>query len=57
MRDELPVGLVEAVIEARRYMQAKQTYDHARTRADLPQTPMIARVRAVDFALAEDEHG
>lgn len=54
----LPVGLLEEVLEARAYEQAKSMTDAADTseaRKRLPQTPLFEMVKDIEFALADEE--
>jgi hypothetical protein len=55
---ELPVGLLEGIIEARAYAHAKLAYDHADTpelQRALPRTPLMALVKRIDFELAQED--
>lgn len=49
----VPVGWFEEIIEARAYARAKQQYDTAKSKSDLPDTPMVQLVAAIEFTLAQ----
>jgi hypothetical protein len=54
----LPVGLLEAVIEARAYGRLKAAYDAATTteaRAALPASPLLDLVKVITFERAQAE--
>jgi hypothetical protein len=50
-----PSDLLETIIQFRAYAQAKNMYDTAKSKRDIPQSPMIDLVRAIDFDLALEE--
>ncbi len=43
---------METIIEYRAYVLAKQTYDHAQSVKDLPDTPLIQLAKEFDFERA-----
>lgn len=53
--ERAPVGLLEEILEARGFAKAKDLYDHAKSKTDLPSHPMIDLVQAVEFELVEEE--
>ena len=56
--ERLPVGLIEAVIEARAYGRLKAAYDQATTpaaRAARPATPLLDLVKVITFELVQQE--
>jgi len=56
--DRLTVGVLEEVLEARSYRQAKGMTDAAdspEARRRLPQTPLFALVTEIEFALIQEE--
>lgn len=56
--DRLPVGLLDEIIEAKCYQQAKALTDAADTaeaRKRLPRTPIFEWVTTIEFALAQEE--
>jgi len=55
--DRVPVDFVEDVMEARAYGRAKAVYEQARTPEqvrNLPDTPLFALVRAIEFELVRE---
>lgn len=49
----VPVGLIDVILEARAYARAKQVYDQAQSKKDLPRSPWIEQVKAIEFALVQ----
>lgn len=47
-----PAGLLDEIIEARRYTEAKQLWDQNRKRSELPDSVWIDRVAEIDLELA-----
>lgn len=50
-----PCGVIEDVLEAKGYASAKDLFDHAKSRKDLPDHPMIDLVAETDLDLAAEE--
>jgi hypothetical protein len=50
-----PTGLLEDILEARAFAAAYDLYINAKSKRDLPKHPMIDRVKAIDFAIAEED--
>jgi hypothetical protein len=52
---EAPCGLLERILDARSYAAAKAIVDRAKSKQDIPATPMTALVQEIEFALAQAE--
>lgn len=50
-----PAGLLEEIILYRSFQRAKDVYDNAKTKADVPRTPMVQRVMEVEFAIVNED--
>ena len=50
-----PAGLLETVLEFRVFSEAKLVVDRAKTKKDIPVTPMTQLVQEIEFALAQGE--
>lgn len=51
----LPAGFMEEIIEGRRYAEAKWTLDHAKSKAELPNSPMMRLAKQITLDLAREE--
>jgi hypothetical protein len=58
LRDWLaaPPGFYEEMIEARAYARTKAQYDGAQSKSDLPDSPMLGIVTAIEFELSKGQN-
>lgn len=52
---DAPCGLLEDIIEARAFAAAKQVVDSTADAKHLPDSPMVALVQQIEFAVAAEE--
>jgi hypothetical protein len=53
--ERAPAGLLESILEVRAFIAAKQVYDRAENKNQIPDEPLVQLVKAFDFAEAESE--
>lgn len=49
-----PAGLLEEIIEAMTYADAKQVYERAAKKSDIPASPVMDLVKEIDFELVTE---
>jgi len=52
---QAPCDLLETILEFRAYAQAKHVVENAKSRTDIPQTPLTQLVQEIEFEIAAED--
>lgn len=53
--ERAPAGLIESILEVRAFTAAKQVYDRAENKNQIPDEPLVQLVKELDFDAAAAE--